>query len=52
VPTWQDDVAAPGYVPWDEARDGPRLVVDTTDTARTLDAALGYVQQVTETGHT
>lgn len=30
VPTWQQ-VQARDYVPWQEERDGPRLVVDTTD---------------------
>jgi predicted kinase len=32
VPTW-DDVADGDYVPWDEQRDGPRHVIDMTDSA-------------------
>lgn len=39
VPTW-DEVTSRHYVPWDEERDGPRTVVDMTDTA----AALAAVQ--------
>jgi predicted kinase len=30
VPTWEQ-VQASGYVAWDEARDGPRVVIDMTD---------------------
>jgi hypothetical protein len=30
VPTWEQ-VQASGYVVWDDARDGPRIVVDMTD---------------------
>jgi predicted kinase len=30
MPTWEQ-VQASGYVAWDEARDGPRHVVDMTD---------------------
>lgn len=43
VPTWAD-VAADGYVPWDESRDGQRTVVDTTssdDAMRTAQRRLG-----------
>lgn len=47
MPTW-DDVATADYVPWDEARDGPRLVIDMTDTARGVAAALDHLQRVTE----
>lgn len=32
VPTWAE-VTGRDYVPWDEERDGPRVVVDMTDTA-------------------
>lgn len=30
VPTWQE-ASEGGYVPWDEERDGPRLLLDTSD---------------------
>ncbi len=37
VPTWEQ-VTARGYEPWDEARDGVRLVVDGADTDLALEA--------------
>lgn len=43
VPTWAD-VLAGDYDPWDETRDGPRHLIDTTDTdlaVRSALAALG-----------
>ena len=39
VPTWQQ-VHASEYVPWDEARDGPRHVIDMIDTAQAVADAL------------
>lgn len=39
VPTW-DEVVARDYVPWDEHRDGPRTVVDTSDLAAAVQAVL------------
>jgi predicted kinase len=42
VPTWRD-VKERLYIPWDENRDGPRAVIDTTDFAHALDAALVVV---------
>ena len=45
VPTW-DEVMAADYVPWDDERDGQRLVVDMTDTEQGVAdaiAALGVV---------
>jgi predicted kinase len=38
VPSW-DDVLTTDYVPWDEPRDGPRLVVDGAD----CDAAVATI---------
>jgi predicted kinase len=38
VPTWVE-VTGRHYVPWDEVRDGPRIIVDMTDTAAALTAA-------------
>lgn len=38
LPTW-DEVTSRHYVPWDEERDGPRTVVDMTDTAAAVTAA-------------
>ncbi len=35
VPTWAD-VTSAVYEPWDERRDGPRTVVDTTDVDRAV----------------
>lgn len=43
VPTW-DDVRAADYVPWDGARDGPRHVVDMTDTERAVATALALLR--------
>jgi predicted kinase len=37
VPSW-DDVLASGYEPWDESRDGMRLVVDGADCSAAVDA--------------
>lgn len=42
VPTWEE-VTGRRYVPWDEVRDGPRTVVDTTDAAAALRVALSQV---------
>ncbi len=38
VPTWAE-VEGRDYVPWDEGRDGPRVVVDMTDSAEALQQA-------------
>ncbi len=43
VPTWAE-VTADGYLAWDEARDGPRIVVDMTDTEVGVAAALAALQ--------
>lgn len=43
VPSW-DEVLTGGYVEWDEARDGTRLVVDMTDTDEGVSLALRYVR--------
>jgi predicted kinase len=43
VPTWAE-VTADGYVPWDEMRDGPRVVVDMTDTEAGVAAALAALE--------
>lgn len=37
VPSW-DDVLASGYEPWDESRDGTRVVVDGVDCAVAVEA--------------
>jgi len=37
VPSWHD-VLASGYEPWDESRDGTRLVVDAADCAAAVEA--------------
>lgn len=39
VPTWSD-VEADGWVPWNEARDGARIVIDTTVSKSALHNAL------------
>ncbi|MBO0813137.1 MAG: AAA family ATPase, partial [Microlunatus sp.] len=39
VPDWQQ-VQSLDWVPWDEARDGARIIIDTTDAGSALDAAL------------
>ncbi|MGH8961336.1 MAG: AAA family ATPase [Jatrophihabitantaceae bacterium] len=44
VPTWEQ-VLASDYLAWDEARDGPRHVIDMTDTKRGVTAALAHLQQ-------
>lgn len=43
VPTWED-VQRGGYVPWDEARDGRRHLVDTADTEAAVAAALAALR--------
>ena len=45
VPDWAE-VAAREYVPWDEARDGPRHVVDMTRTGTGLATALAHLGSV------
>lgn len=42
VPTWAE-VRAREYEPWDEAKHGPRLVVDSGDSAAALTAIRGYL---------
>jgi len=44
VPTW-DQVVAREYVAWDEARDGPRHVIDMTHTELGVAAALAHLQE-------
>lgn len=44
VPTWAD-VSAGQWIPWDEDRDGPRTVVDTTDAAVAADRALDLIER-------
>jgi len=39
LPTWRD-VEEREYLPWHEERDGPRTVIDTTDSRLALEAAL------------
>ena len=43
VPSWADIVAAE-YAAWDEIRDGPRHVIDMTDTQRGLASALSCLR--------
>ena len=43
VPTWVE-VQADGWVPWDEARDGTRVVIDTTHSEQALSAAMAAFQ--------
>ncbi len=43
VPTWAQVLAAP-YAPWDEARDGRRLLVDGASADGALRAALRHVE--------
>lgn len=38
LPTW-DEVVGRHYIPWDEARDGPRTTVDMTETTAALNLA-------------
>ena len=42
VPTW-DEVERGEWTAWDEDRDGPRLVLDATDTRSAVDRALSAV---------
>jgi predicted kinase len=42
VPTW-DEVLASGYEPWDERRDGQRVVVDGADCEAAVTAVLAAV---------
>ena len=44
VPTWEQIVTS-GYEPWDVGRDGPRILIDTTDTERALATALSKLGQ-------
>ncbi|MFC7621243.1 AAA family ATPase [Microlunatus sp. GCM10028923] len=39
VPTW-DDVLTGDYEPWDETRDGPRHLIDTTDSEQAARTAV------------
>jgi predicted kinase len=49
VPTWREVLGAE-YVPWEEARDGPRQVIDMTDTDVAVGIALAHLRQVGATG--
>ena len=42
VPTWED-VQADGWVPWNEERDGARVVIDTTRRGEALRTAVAAV---------
>jgi predicted kinase len=42
VPTW-DQVITAEYQPWDEERDGPRLIVNGSSPDSAVEAILGYV---------
>jgi predicted kinase len=42
VPTWED-VEAGEWAPWDETRDGPRTVIDTTSAETALASALKII---------
>lgn len=44
VPTW-DEVIGREYLPWDEGRDGPRIVIDTTDSDDAIGCALGELMK-------
>lgn len=45
VPTWEE-VAADGWVPWEEARDGPRLRVDTSSALDAIDTVVTVVTEL------
>jgi predicted kinase len=44
VPSWSD-VEAQRWVPWDARRDGPRTLIETSDSARALAAILTITQE-------
>ena len=44
VPTW-DDVVTGDYVDWDDERDGPRHLIDMTDTDQPVAAALSLLRR-------
>jgi predicted kinase len=44
VPTWEQ-VGAGAYEPWDVGRDGPRIVIDTTDAQHALSTAISTLDQ-------
>ncbi len=44
MPPWAE-VCRAGWTPWDEDRDGPRLLIDTTDRHHALEALLATTPQ-------
>ena len=44
VPSWEE-VQSGEWSPWDEVRDGPRRLIDTTDTASALPLVLDAVNR-------
>jgi predicted kinase len=48
VPTWQEVLTAE-YFSWDEARDGPRQVIDMTDSEAGVAMALDHLRKVRTT---
>ncbi len=44
IPSW-DDVEAQHWAPWDTTRDGPRTLIDTSDSARALAQILAIPTQ-------
>lgn len=49
VPTW-DEVVDREYVPWDELRDGTRVLVDMTDSERGIMRALNVLADESDRG--
>lgn len=45
VPTWAE-VQGDGWVSWDEVRDGPRTIIDTTDSTTALAVAVDVIRQL------
>jgi hypothetical protein len=45
VPSW-DQVEHGDYVAWDDARDGPRHIIDMLDTDQGVGAALRCIRQL------
>ena len=44
VPSW-NDIEAQHWVPWDPKRDGPRTLIETSDSARALAAILAVTNE-------
>lgn len=45
VPIWAE-VQADGWVSWDEVRDGPRTIIDTTDSTTALGVGVDAIRQL------